>query len=293
MRNDENYHSLKTYSLNGLAKYIKISYNIIMKNFEDLTITDDYMFCTVMQDEGLCKTLLSMVLKDKIGEIEKIIHQAPIDNQIGAKGIRLDIMVQDKAGKIYDIEMQTTDQKNLPKRMRYYQCAIDSSILNKGKDYNDLPDTFIIFFCTFDYINKGLPIYTLKTMSSEVPEYNFKDGVNKIIVNSKATAKVEPELKAFLEYMNGNKASTNFTQEIEKRINTTKEDENRRREYMLITSFEMDARRTGIKEGLIKTIKNMKLENFDDEFISKITGLSVKEIEDLYKITPITYEKKN
>ncbi len=256
-----------------------------MKNFEDLTIADDYMFCTVMKDEKLCKTLLSMVLKDKIGKIEKIIHQAPIDNQIGAKGIRLDIMVQDETGKIYDIEMQTTDQKNLPKRMRYYQCAIDSSILNKGEDYNDLPDTFIIFFCTFDYINKGLPIYTLKTMASEVSDYSFEDGVNKIIVNSKAATKAEPELKAFLEYMNGKKASSDFTEELEDKVNTTKQDENRRREYMLITSFEMDARRTGIKEGIkegiMKTVENMRRKNCDNEFISEITGLSIDEIENL------------
>ncbi len=252
-----------------------------MKNFEDLTIADDYMFCTVMQDEELCKTLLSMVLKDKIGKIKKINHQVPIDNQIGAKGIRLDIMIEDENGKFYDIEMQTTDQRNLPKRMRYYQCAIDSSVLNKGADYNDLPDTFIIFFCTFDYINKDLPIYTLKTTPAEVPSYTFNDGVNKIIVNSKAATKAEPELRAFLEYMNGQKASTNFTEAIENKVNSTKEDENRRREYMLITSFEMDARRTGIKENIIKTITNMRKKNCDNEFISEITGLSIQEIKDL------------
>ncbi len=169
-----------------------------MKRFEDLTIADDYMFCTVMQNEGLCKTLLSMVLKGKIGTIEKIIPQAPLDSSIGVKGVRLDMMVQDDTGKIYDIEMQTTNQKNLPKRMRYYQCAIDSSLLDKGGDYNDLPDTFIIFFCTFDYIGKGLPIYTLKTQEAAIPSYTFEDGVNKIIVNSQAAAQAEPELQAFL-----------------------------------------------------------------------------------------------
>ncbi len=264
-----------------------------MKKFEDLTITDDYMFCTVMQDEELCKTLLSMVLKGKIGKIEKILHQAPIDNQIGAKGIRLDIMVQDESGKIYDVEMQTIDKKNLPKRMRYYQCAIDSSLLNKGEDYNELPDTFIIFFCTFDYINKGLPIYTLKTMALEVPEYNFEDGINKIIVNSKAAAQAEPELKAFLEYMNGNKPCTNFTEEIEKRIKTTKEDEARRREYMLISLFEMDAKQAGIKEGIMQgrvegraegkteTARILKQLGDPAKKISQATGLSIEEIEKL------------
>ncbi len=108
--------------------------------------------------------------------------------------------------------------------------------------------------------------------------------MNKVIVNSKATAKAEPELKAFLEYMNGNKASTNFTEEIERRISTTKEDENRRREYMLINAFEMDARRIGIKESIIKTVQNMKHENCDNEFIAKITGLSIEEIKSIYNM---------
>ena len=34
-----------------------------MKDFDRLTIVDDYMFCTVMEDTQLCKELLSMVLK--------------------------------------------------------------------------------------------------------------------------------------------------------------------------------------------------------------------------------------
>ncbi len=292
-----------------------------MKSFEDLTIADDYMFCSVMRDEKLCKKLLSIVLKGKIGKIEKIVYQLPIDPYIGAKSVRFDIMIEDEYGKVYDIEMQTTDQKNLPKRMRYYQCAIDSSLLNKGEDYNKLADTFIIFFCTFDYINKGLPIYTLKTVPTEISSYVFEDGVNKIIVNSKAAKKAEPELKDFLEYMNGNKPKTKFTEDIEKKVSMTKGDEDKRREYMLITSFEMDAKRVGREEGLEKgiekgiekglkeglkkgikkginegikkgikkgmeegisnTAKKLKKIGLEVEKISEATGLTIKEIEEL------------
>ena len=49
----------------------------MQKNFDDLTIVDDYMFCTVMQDEELCKELLSMILKirgvSRLTEKSKII----------------------------------------------------------------------------------------------------------------------------------------------------------------------------------------------------------------------------
>ena len=39
------------------------------KTFDELTITDDFMFCKVMQNERICKRLLNSVLKEKIGEI--------------------------------------------------------------------------------------------------------------------------------------------------------------------------------------------------------------------------------
>ncbi|PIE98657.1 MAG: hypothetical protein CR988_02110, partial [Treponema sp.] len=97
----------------------------------------------------------------------------------------------------------------------------------------------------------------------------------------------------------------------------TKKDENRRREYMLISSFEMDAKRDGIKEGItlgikqgisqgisqgitqgitqgisqgitqgitqatLKTVENMRRKKFDDSIISEITGLSIEEIKKL------------
>ena len=46
------------------------------KSFDELTIADDYMFCTVMQDEELCKELLSMILKNKVGKIVRLFKQA-------------------------------------------------------------------------------------------------------------------------------------------------------------------------------------------------------------------------
>ena len=78
------------------------------------------------------------------------------------------------------------------------------SSLEKGGHYTDLPDSFIIFFCPFDYPSKGLPVYTFKTICSENNAIVLQDGITKVIINSTAADKTpDPELKAFLEYMNG------------------------------------------------------------------------------------------
>jgi len=265
----------------------------MLKNFDDLTIADDYIFYTVMQDQTLCKELLSMVLKNKIGTIVRVFTQKSIATQIASKGVRLDLMIEDDTGKLYDIEMQATDQKNLAKRMRYYQCAIDNSSLNKGGDYNDLPDSFIIFFCTFDYLNKRKPIYTIKPACAETQQ-DFADGTVKIIVNSVAAEHAETDLKEFLRYMNGKPPATDFTKKIEKRIAETKENEAKRREYMLIQSFEMDARRAGIREGIaqgiaqgeakgvrqkaVETAKRMAEHNYPVSEICLMTGLTKEEV---------------
>ena len=48
------------------------------KRFDDLTIADDFMFCKVMQNEGICKEFLEMVLADKIGKIAYLSPQNTI-----------------------------------------------------------------------------------------------------------------------------------------------------------------------------------------------------------------------
>jgi len=81
------------------------------KPFDELTITDDYMFCIVMQDKSICTTLLNMLLAQSIGPITDITYQKTF-NQIGyAKGVRLDVWVKDSKGNVYDVEMSFSDRR--------------------------------------------------------------------------------------------------------------------------------------------------------------------------------------
>ena len=231
----------------------------MQKRFDDLTITDDYMFCAVMQDKSICTTVLNMVLADSIGPISDITYQKTFDQAGYAKGIRLDVWVTNSNGSVYDVEMQTTNKQDLAKRLRYYQSVIDVSSLEKGGHYTDLPDSFIIFFCPFDYLNRGLPVYTFKTVCSEDNAIVLADGVTKVIINSTAADKEpDPELKAFLEYMNGITSDSPFIRKVDRYIKELKENEERRKEYMLIQAFEMDARKDGIQQGLRQGIQQGK-----------------------------------
>ena len=94
-------------------------------NWEELSISNDFIFGKVMQNAKLCKELLEIILGIKIDRVEYPEPQKSIDVGVDAKSVRLDVYVQDGKNSVYDIEMQTTDGPELPKRSRYYQGAID------------------------------------------------------------------------------------------------------------------------------------------------------------------------
>ena len=119
------------------------------KKFEDLTISDDFMFGIVMRDPKYCKPFLETILNIKISRIEYPEDQKTINLSLDAKSIRLDVYVEDDFDTVYNIEMQNGHHKNLPKRTRYYQGMIDLNLLDKGMDYTQLKQSFVIFVCTF------------------------------------------------------------------------------------------------------------------------------------------------
>lgn len=116
-------------------------------NWEDITISNDFLFGKIMQNPQLCKELLQRILPGL--EIERIEYpelQKTIKQDVDAKGVRLDVYVKDNKNVVYNIEMQTIDTKGLPKRSRYYQSMIDLQLLDKGDvSYTSLNRSYIIF----------------------------------------------------------------------------------------------------------------------------------------------------
>ena len=130
---------------------------------------------------AVCKEFLEMILTNEIGKIAYLSPQNTVAVGIEAKSIRVDILVKDENGKSYDIEMQVSNEHNLPKRLRYYQAALDISFLDKGLHYKTLNDSYIIFVCLFDAIGKGKPLYTFENICLEDRQTLLQDGAKKVI----------------------------------------------------------------------------------------------------------------
>ena len=224
---------------------------------KEFGFTEDKIFGWVMENEEFCLYVLRIILLFlEIREIVEFNKQDSLGNdQRESKDIRLDIKVVDKDGRIFDIEMQTSPSRYLGRRLRYYQSTIDGAkVLKPGHDYSELPDTFIIFLCSFDpseafsKVDKRA-VHFFKTIDTKDHALELNDGATKVIINSIGDFTGESaELKELAKLMNDEEVSLNehFIW-AQKRIKELNQD--RRSDIMDYEMKIMDARISGREDG--------------------------------------------
>lgn len=209
------------------------------------------MFSKIMRNAKLCKKLLEVILGIEIDHIEYPEAQKVIDLTLESKSIRLDVYVKDNQHTVYNVEMQTTNPKNLPKRSRYYQSMIDLHLIEKGNDYSELNKSYVIFICTEDIFHMARHIYTFKNVCMENPELVLGDDTTKIFLNAASVMDdVNGELKNFLSYIASGTPVDDFTYELEAAVTMAKNNEEWRLEYMTLHMLEQEIREEGLQQGM-------------------------------------------
>ena len=204
------------------------------KRIEELEIWDDFMFGAVMSNKELCKHLLEIILQKKIKDIRYTELQKAINLQYDAKSIRLDVYVEDDTESVYNIEIQTTNEKNLPKRSRYYQGMIDLNVLDKGESYSKLKKSYVIFICNYDPFGKGRCLYRFENVCVDDPSILLEDDAIKIIINpyGKDRDQFGNGFQALMEFLKNGQISDTYTESLKEEITEVKESEEWRRRYM-------------------------------------------------------------
>ena len=265
-----------------------------IKPWEDLTIQDDYMFKLVMRRKHICKTMIEKILSIKLADIRYIDEEKTVKPKYESKGVRLDVYVEG-SGEIFEIEMQVRqpDSGELAKRVRYYQAMIDSERLTAGQKYRELPTTYIIFICPFDPFDMSRHIYTFRNLCMEDTKLKLDDKTTKVFVNSMGTADdVAPDVKAFLDYVNGVINDDAFVREIDDEIVRVKQIEQERVGYMTYAMkieeerelAEEKGRKEGREEGKIEIVQEMLRAHQPLDFIAKMTKFSSEKISEIGKL---------
>ena len=282
--------------------------NTKRKTLEELTIKDDFMFSKVFSgDLKLAKRLVELVIGRKVKDIKYHKSQVTVDEFYNSKGIRLDVLLEGDSEWI-NVEMQNQDLQDLIKRNRYYTSLLTVQSLTPGKKYKDLPNGISIFITSFDSLKYGYEKYVCyekaygedtNGKNIDITESIQYDGgyakiylnVGNVIPEHRAS---NPELRELLDYFRTSIPTNSFTEDINKRVELTKQDVDARFEYMTLEEKLEIEREEGIekgrKEGLaegeqnkaIEVAKNLlRMNNLSIESISQATSLSIEEIQRL------------
>ena len=207
--------------------------NKTSENWENLTLANNFLFCKIMEsDPELCRQLLEILLHIKIERLSPPQAERTVQVGIDSKSVRFDVYAKDEK-RVFDIEMQTTSNKNLPKRARYYQSISDVESLSKGERYSNLRDTYIIFLCLEDIFKKGLPVYTFENICREDKNLLLNDRAFKVFFNAAECDKMaSDEEKSFFKFLSGEGAMSDFTKNLEEKVLRAKKNAEWRRQYM-------------------------------------------------------------
>ena len=165
---------------------------------------------------------------------------------------------------------------------------IDLNAIEKGANYSELPQNFVIFICTFDAFGKGRLKYTFKNICVEDKKLFLNDGTTKIFFNTTGTSgELNKDAKNILKFIENNTVEDDFTEKLAQEVIKIKENKEWQVEYMTLMMREREKYNEGIKIGTEKEkyniAKNLIALGLSSDIIFKSTGLSIEEIEKIRK----------
>ena len=170
------------------------------KRYEDLTFTDDFMFCKILSaNPSLCKELLSLILNVNIKKIEFVQSQKTIEETYDGRGIRLDVY--------------------LDLFKKYYQGMIDLNLIERGARFAELKKSYIIFICCDDPFGKNFPMYSFSNRCKQDTTLQLGDDAHKIIINASGNREgLSQDMIAFLDYVSKKETNSKLTKELQNAV---------------------------------------------------------------------------
>ena len=257
-------------------KNVPFEYENAYEEWSTAGIGNTFLFGKVMtSNPNLLLELLQYSLPEfHIQQIENPEKEADVKLSMDAHGVRLDVITTDDQGRRIDVEMQMRDEKNIPRRMRYYEGSIDQATLEKGQNYNRLGDVVILFITPFDPFNEhGYYKYTFRNTCQEDKELVLDDGVTKVLLNAAGhKGDIKSELKEFLQLVAGNVDSTHyaegsFADRVQRQVHIARRNARWRKEYMDWEMTLRNEREKGREEGREEGLKEGREEGRMEERI--------------------------
>ena len=252
-------------------------YKGIIKNF---TLMSDIFMRNVFKKRECLEYVLQVIMeKQDLYVIDQII-QKDYKNLQGRSAV-MDCVARDSTGKQFDVEIQQDNEGASPKRARYHSGLMDMNTLNPGQDFEELPESYVIFITRDDILGYGLPIYHIDRQIKELNEA-FQDEAHIIYVNSRNQD--DTELGRLMHDLHCKKADEMHSPILAKRVYELKETQ----KGVELMCHEMEkiyseGMESGEKRGELKAKKETALsmaeEGMNIQKIARLVKVSEKDVQ--------------
>lgn len=252
-------------------------YKGIIKNF---TLMSDIFMRNVFKKRECLEYVLQVIMeKQDLHVIDQII-QKDYKNLQGRSAV-MDCVARDSTGKQFDVEIQQDNEGASPKRARYHSGLMDMNTLNPGQDFEELPESYVIFITRDDILGYGLPIYHIDRQIKELEEA-FQDEAHIIYVNSRKQN--DTELGKLMHDLHCKKADEMHSPILAKRMYELKETQ----KGVELMCHEMEkiyseGMESGEKRGELKAKKETALsmaeEGMNIQKIARLVKVSEKDVQ--------------
>lgn len=259
-----------------------------MTNKKTYGFTDNFVFCRVLQrNPHIAKRLIEMILEFEIESLSLVQGEFGIDLSKEIRSVRYDVMAKNSS-EIYDVEMQTYEEKSLDRRIRYYTALMTLEDMKKGDSFDRMKNCYMIMICTYDPFKMNHPIYRFRRKEERDRAPDFDDGSRCIVINAacKDLDVVTADVANLIRYIASGSPVDKFTDELDNRVEEILKDPREVRARMFFGELMDRAKEEGIKEArklyIIDTVNHvMSKGSFSsEEEACDFLGFDVKEYQE-------------
>ena len=144
-------------------------------------IDDDFLTKCFEGNTGCIELVLRIILDKQDLQVLDVHTQVFVENLLN-RSVRFDVLATDNTGTRYDIEIQRRDKGAGSRRARYNSSMMDANLLQKGEDFETLPETYVIFITENDVLGEGKAVYPVERCILTSGK-RFGDGSHILYVN--------------------------------------------------------------------------------------------------------------
>ena len=272
---------------------MRITDETLMGTFEQkrelvrsFTMFDDDFFAVVMEDKAAAQEVLRVLTEIPDLIVKSVKTQYSIRN-LGTHSVILDALAEDSEHKLYNLELQVANQDDHQKRVRYYQSNIDISFLDKGTDYEELPELYLIYMTKFDLFRLGKVKYSVHRVIDGT-QITVDNGVHELYINAAnddGTAVAE-----LMQFFTETGTRKQQFPELSNRIQYLKEEkEGVTHMCEAVRKYGDECREKGMQQGMQKGVQQERMETIRKAAamkmpigtIAELVGLPVEEVRKL------------